>query len=131
MMKSTFSPEKGAHSQMNLADSAFATPEILYRDKHGNERVLYCELYFEGDGENQKVWMHLLCPLCSRPDNDPPVLHALKVSDDRKELRIEEGKVYCNEIRCTWEEDGSLRRSHGFAQCSWHVRIEGNLALDV
>jgi hypothetical protein len=115
----------GHHSQISLEDTAFEKPIILYRDKLGNERPMQCELYLEND----EVWLHMLCPLCSHPEKG--INHALKVSDKRKALRVEDGKVYCEPIRCPWEEDETLRRSHGLAQCTWHVRIDANIATDV
>ena len=36
-----------------------------------------------------------------------------------------------NPIKCTWEAEPELRRSHGLAICPWRVVIENNIARDV
>lgn len=132
----------GHQSSVRLDKAALGHPFIRYRD-----RVIEADVYPFLDGENddgdqQRLEVLLVCPLCE---------HELRVTSDRKAIdwspsapeidpatqqAVVRGVISIQRFQCTWEKDihrdaKAQVHSHGDNVCRWRVEVDKGIARDV
>lgn len=147
-------PNHGLMSGPSMTQSAWRKPVILWRDKlltvdcywQPNTPLwlhLFCPLCEMRQGPNLQDALKVAQDKKHfelEPDTMPHAV-AKKLGMSFEQMAQSLGLNHVNQlmgrlnvtepIKCTWETEPELRRSHGLAVCNWRVVIENNIARDV
>ena len=146
---------RGLAPGYDLTKSALGKPLIWY-EMSGTPMPMTWDVYLSPDGS---MYIQALCPACiargRQPDHcgltirsqakpfsfDPraevPPFPGMSRDDMYRPRKsgppaAKTGLLTIEKpIACTWEEDGTARRSFGLARCNWKVQVVNNVAKDI
>lgn len=97
-----------------MKNKPFANPQIRYKDS-----LIECELYLDpGTG---LFMLHAMCPRCC---------HALRISQEQKDMEWDGETISVEPFQCPWELDSNLNVGTFTNMCRWRVGVSHGIAKD-